>query len=238
MPVYNEATCIETVINLWLNVIKDYPGSEMLVINDGSTDDTKSKLDILKKRCSALQVVHKENEGHGKTVLEGYKRAVATEHNWIFQTDSDDQFDPEDFNKLWSQRFNSKFILGYRLKRKDPLHRLIISRLIFFANTLLFRVKIKDANIPYRLIEVGYLKRLLDVLPPDLFAPNIFLAVLAKKDGQNLINVPVRHKERATGKISIIRLRLLKVCLEGFKDLLLFRLQLPSLISKLKKDAP
>lgn len=226
MPAYNEEACISDVITLWNNLIKTYPGSEILVINDGSKDRTGEVLENLKKRFRQLRVINKKNEGHGATILKGYEDAIKSPHQWIFQTDSDDQFTPEDFGKLWENRHKSNFIIGYRAKRSDPLHRLAISKMIFIFNLIVFGTYIKDANIPYRLMKREYLKALLPELPKNIFAPNIFLSILAAKDGQNLLSMPIRHKARKSGQISIVRWKLLKACFNDVKRLLVFRIKI------------
>ena len=92
-----------------------------------------------------------------------------------------------------------------------------------------------DSNIPFRLIKGSFLKKLLAELPnPVPFAPNIFLAIMAKKSGQELFNVPIVHKERLTGEVSIQKMKLLKVCWQSFKELLNFRLELNNKIKNLK----
>ena len=63
---------------------------------------------------------------------------------------------------------------------------------------------------------------------------NIFIAIMAKKSGQELFNIPIVHKERLTGEVSIRKMKLLKVCWQSFKELLNFRLELNNKIKKLK----
>ena len=235
MPVYNEEGCIEKVMHLWMKIVNQYPGSEILAINDGSKDKTKEILDRLKNKFKKLKVIHKKNEGHGPTIMEGYWEATKTSHDWIFQTDSDNQYPTEYFHKLWKKRHESNFILGYRLNMKEPILRLIISRMIFLFNIIVFRIIIKDANTSYRLIKIEYMKKLLKVLPKNITAPNIFLSILAQIDGHNIVNIPVPHKKRKTGKISIIGWGLLKFCLRGFKEIILLRLKMNNIMKILNK---
>ena len=228
MPAYNEENCIEKVVHSWMtNVINRHPGSEMIVINDGSKDNTRQILDKLKKEFKRFKAIHKINEGHGATIVRGYLESTKTPHEWVFQTDSDDQFFQKDFDKLWRCRHKSNFILGNRLKRFDPLHRLILTKINVMLVAILFGCYIRDPNVPYRLMKIEYLKRLLRLLPKDVFAPNNILSILALKDGRNLISIPISHKERKTGKISIVKWKLIKVCFKMVKDLAFFRLRLP-----------
>lgn len=233
MPAYNEADCIEIVAKKWLKLLSDWQSqthsssrAKLLVVNDGSKDDTGKILDSLAVNNSQLTVIHKKNGGHGAAVLTGYREALAMGSDYIFQTDSDDQFDPEDFWSLWKMREASPLVLGHRRSRSDAIHRIWIAKIVFFLNFLLFGVWLKDANIPYRLIESSFLRSALEMFPADVFAPNIFLSVIGKKIGSDLQETPIRHMERQTGQVSIVRLSLLKSCIRSAKELFLFRISL------------
>lgn len=219
MPAYNEEVCIEETVSSWSKLVNNFPGSEILVINDGSTDKTKEKLDKLSIKIPFLRVIHKENEGHGMSIRLGYERAIKTRHDWIFQTDSDGHFTPSDFYKLWEKRLSSNFILGKRTERKDPLFRLALTWLASLYIYILFREYIKDPNIPFRLISRRYLENLIEKVPEDSFAPNAFLSILAKKDGQKLHHVPVKYKPRIKNHN---KMKILKGSLQTCYQLLLF----------------
>jgi dolichol-phosphate mannosyltransferase len=238
IPVYNESDCIEEVIRIWGDFIHGHflanENFKIIVVNDGSKDLTPQILDKLSIELEYLRVIHQKNGGHGNAVLNGYKAAAQMNPNWVFQVDSDNQFLPDDFPKLWKEKAKSNFILGYRAKRYDDANRLIITRIVRLINLALFGVYIIDSNIPYRLIKGDYLPKLLNVLPGYPFAPNIFLAVLAKKDGNDLMSIPVTHKERETGQVSIIKWNLLKVCFRTAKELAQLSLGLKSKLKSLK----
>lgn len=240
MPAYNEEECIEQVVTMWTSFLKNtFPGKQtkLIVINDGSRDNTKGILDRIAPSIDNLLVVHQTNGGHGNAVVNGYRKAVELNSEWVFQTDSDDQFVTEDVVKLWEKRNESNFILGYRQIRHDASARLLITRILKYTISFVYGTFINDANIPFRLIKGSYLKALLAQLPnPEPFAPNIFLAVMAKKAGQKTFDIPIVHKERLTGTVSILRWKLLKVCIQSFKELLRFRLELNSKVRAIKKS--
>lgn len=236
MPVYNEEECIAHVLSEWhrefQTVFSDF---KLIVVNDGSTDNTASILDSLKNKFAELDLIHQTNSGHGEALYTGYSRALTYDANWVFQVDSDNQVQPRDFKALWNAKNNgSHFVMGHRKSRKDSLHRIIISRILRFLVYVIFGCKLQDMNIPFRLIKRSYLKRLMNVLPDDhVFAPNIFLAILASRDGQDLAEIPIFHAERKTGKVSIIKWRLIKACLRSLMELIRFRLNLKSSLEKL-----
>jgi dolichol-phosphate mannosyltransferase len=237
IPVYNEADCITEVITTWDTFLKGYIGDDfvMLLINDGSKDNTPAILDSLLPQFKNLRVVHQKNGGHGNAVLNGYHKILDYNPEWVFQVDSDNQFLPEDFPKLWEKRNESRFILGYRKVRYDDFNRLIITRIVRVLNLALYKKYIVDANIPYRLIKADYLKGLLSILPENPFAPNIFLSVLAARDGNNLMSIPVTHKERETGQVSIIKMNLLKVCIRTARELMDFSSSINSRLKRLNQ---
>ncbi len=242
MPAYNEEACIKDVVNLWTSLlIEHFPteSTRLIVVNDGSKDNTAAILDQIKPAYPNLVVVHQPNGGHGNAVVNAYRQAVALDSEYVFQTDSDDQFVTDDFMKLWNKRHESPFILGCREVRYDALARLIITRILRLSIFLIYGTYIKDSNIPFRLIQGSYLKRLLAQLPvPTPFAPNIFLAVMAKKAGNNLFNIPITHKERQTGTVSIMNWKLLTVCIQSFRELARFRLDLSDKVAALRRPQP
>ncbi|SOD83127.1 glycosyltransferase family 2 protein [Spirosoma fluviale] len=242
MPAYNEEEVIETVVKQWTDLLtRRFPteNTRLIVVNDGSRDKTGAILDQIKDLYPKLLVVHQPNGGHGNAVVNGYRQAVALDSEFIFQTDSDDQFIADDFEKLWEKRSKSPFILGYREERYDAPARLLITRILRLSIAFIYGTYIMDSNIPFRLIRGTFLRKLLAQLPdPTPFAPNIFLAVMAKKAGYDTFDIPITHKERVTGTVSILKWKLLKVCIQSFKELAQFRFELSSKVKALKKPEP
>ena len=240
MPAYNEEECVELVVRQWTDMLdRQFPvdNTRLIVINDGSRDKTGAILDSIKERYPKLMVVHQPNGGHGNAVVNGYRQAVALDSEYVFQTDSDDQFVTDDFTKLWAKRDQSPFVLGYREVRHDDTMRLLITRILRSSIALTYGTYIKDSNIPFRLIRGSFLKKLLAQLPtPTPFAPNIFLAVMAKKAGNQLFDIPIVHKERETGTVSIMNWKLLKVCIQSFMELTQFRLELGHKVKEINKS--
>jgi dolichol-phosphate mannosyltransferase len=239
IPAYNEEACIRQVVSNWIsgiaNIIpKDH--FKLLIINDGSKDKTGLILDELSCEYPNLIAKHQLNGGHGNAIYNGYQMAVEMNPAFVFQTDSDDQFDPKDFHHFWEKRHASNFVLGYREVRHDDPFRLLITRILKLSLLFIYGTYIHDANIPFRLVKTDFLRKLLNALPKQIpFAPNIFLAVLAKKAGEKLFDISVLHKERETGEVSIRHMKLLKVCWQSFKELARFRFELNRMVDEIKK---
>ena len=227
MPAYNEEGAIEHVVKSWYNYFENFPEHlqwQMMVFNDGSKDRTADLLNSLSKELPNLRVVHQQNQGHGNTILNAYEQALSLQPAYIFQTDSDHQLVPEDFMAFWKAHTDSPFILGNRVHRKDPFIRLVVTLILRFIILLRFGRYIPDSNIPYRLMQADFLRKILHKMPETRpFAPNVFLSVLAAKNGAQLKNLPVQHLARETGEVSIKKWKLFKVLLRSWTELLRFK---------------
>ena len=221
IPVFNEQDIIEKVINDWLFVAKRFDGF-IIVINDGSSDNSLKILNKISKKNNRLMVINKKNSGHGPSVYTGYKIALKKKFNFIFQVDSDDQFFSKDFNKLWLLRDENSLILGFRKKRYDSFHRLIITRILKILNLIIFRKLVPDVNIPYRLIGGEFLKKNLKFISSKSLAPNILISIKAAKD-KKIKSIVVSHKERLTGMVWIVKFNLIKFMFKVFIEIISFK---------------
>ena len=221
IPVFNEQDIIEKVINDWLFVAKKFDGF-IIVINDGSSDNSLKILNKISKKNNRLMVINKKNSGHGPSVYTGYKIALKKKFNFIFQVDSDDQFFSKDFNKLWLLRDENSLILGFRKKRYDSFHRLIITRILKILNLIIFRKFVPDVNIPYRLIGGEFLKKNLKFISSKSLAPNILISIKAAKD-KKIKSIVVSHKERLTGQVWIVKFNLIKFMFKVFIEIISFK---------------
>lgn len=226
IPVYNEQECIAGVLKDWTKMVQPIPGSQVLVVNDGSKDGTGAVLDELARKEPLLKILHQPNGGHGVAVMNGYREALKLEPEWIFQCDSDDQIPASDFPRLWEKRGESPFILGRRYDRHDPLYRIILSRFNRFLVWLTFGVYLKDPNIPFRLMKTSFFKELYEVIAPmGAFAPNVFFSILAKRRGAQTLDIPITHKIRETGTPSLKPIKMAKICWRCAKELFALRLK-------------
>ena len=221
IPVFNEEDIIEKVIHDWLFIAKKFDGF-IIVINDGSSDNSLKILKKINKKSNRLIIINKKNSGHGPTVYMGYEMALKKNFKFIFQVDSDDQFFSKDFNKLWQLRDDNLLILGFRKKRYDSFHRLIITRLLKFFNLILFRKFVPDANIPYRLMGYAFLKKNFKFISFKSLAPNILISIKAAKD-KKIKSLVVSHKKRLTGQVWIVKFNLIKFIFKVFIEIINFK---------------
>ena len=198
IPVYNEEENIEKVINDWRKILEKKK-FDIIVINDGSKDKTKLILDKIKKKSSNIKVINKLNGGHGESIYLGYKYATKKKYKFIFQVDSDDQFNASDFKALWKLKDKPyDLIMGYRQYRKDPLLRIFLSKVVLRLFFLIyFKKNISDANIPYRLMKIKFLDKFIKNSSKKYIAPNILMTLYAK----SVLSLKVKHFQRSKGVI-------------------------------------
>lgn len=222
MPVYNEAACVERVCREWLAQMRAIGGT-LLVVNDGSHDDTPRILGRLAASESGLIVVHQVNGGHGAAIMNGYRQALELNPNWLFQVDSDGEMPASLFPLIWAQREQAPFVMGHRTGRQiDPL-RLRLSNAHRRLLGVLFGVQVRDPNIPFRLMRAAEFRSLLDAMPEGLFAPNVFLSLLAARAGLLADGPEVPLAPRGGGVPSIRGWRTIRVAARCAAEMLRFR---------------
>ncbi|GAM08923.1 putative glycosyltransferase [Geobacter sp. OR-1] len=226
MPVYNEEACICQVVDAWNDELTRLGiNFQMIVLNDGSTDETANKLEYYSNN-PRIDFINKANSGHGPTILEGY--SIAVQHaEWIFQVDSDNEMSHSNFNSLWQQREGYVALFGCRIGRQQNIGRKYISSVSRMTVKLLFGQGVVDVNTPYRLIRSSILTEIIKQIPLNTFAPNILISGVIAASGHKFINLPVPHEGRKTGVISIVKWRLWKAAILSLFQTISFRVKQP-----------
>ncbi len=224
MPAYNEEGSIRAAVaDVEQHVLDVLDGSELIVVDDGSKDSTGPVLDELAAANPRVRVIHQANGGHGAALMTGLSSAGG---ECLMLLDSDRQIPLDSFARFY-QLMGEGYdcVFGVRRRRHDPALRLWLTRLVRLSLYLLFRVRIYDANIPYKLLRRRVWAEASRFIPAGTLAPSLFLAIFAKRAGYRVIEVDVTHRERATGEVSIRRMKLLKFCATAFSQMLQFRRQ-------------
>ncbi len=212
IPAYNEAGNIRSVVAQWHPLVEGIgPESRLVIIDDGSRDDTYQIALGLKEAYPQMVVLTKENQGHGATVLRGYKYAIRHGADYVFQTDSDGQTLPSEFSKFWRNRKKCGLLVGYRKEREDGLDRIFVTRVLRLVLLAVFGVWIKDANSPYRLMRCSQLKEVLRKVPKDFFLSNVLITVLYTKRKLGVYYYPITFLQRQGGQNSIDKKAILRI---------------------------
>ena len=219
MPVYNEEGAIVAAVDeVKQFVLARVPEAEFVVVDDGSRDATGRLLDEAAASDPRIRVIHQPNGGHGAALLTGLKAARG---EYLFLIDSDRQIPLDDFAAAWSHVTTGRdAVFGVRRRRYDPVLRLYLSSLVRHSVNVLFRVKLHDANAPYKLFRRAVWQDARDCVPDGTLAPSLFLAIAAKSRGYDILEIDVTHKERDTGEVSLRKFKLLKFCARGLRQML------------------
>lgn len=202
MPAWNEAEIIESCVREWYDeVVSKIPGSELIVVDDCSTDQTGAIVERLEEELPGVRCVRPmRNGGHGKALRAGFEQAMRT---YIFQTDSDRQHLPQDFWKLWALREDAEFVFGIRKRRADGAVRVAITRSMRVLNLMVWGVWVKDANCPFKLMRRDRLATVLEEIPRNCFIPMVLVSILARKMRFRVAEVEVEHLPRTGGTQSL-----------------------------------
>lgn len=222
MPAYNEAENIEETIKQWYPVVeklqKEGVDSKLCIANDGSKDSTFEIMSGLKEKYPFFEPLDKPNSGHGATVLYLYRHAISNGANYIFQTDSDGQTNPEEFWQMWNNRDKYDFQIGHRLGRKDGASRVFVTKTLRLVVWLMFHEWVTDANTPFRLMRTDKLQPIMDVIPQDYFLCNVAISAIAVKWNYKIGWYKITFKPRQGGVNSINMKRIFKIGRQALGD--------------------
>ena len=212
-PAYNEALNVERAVAEARRVLEKVAERyEIIVVDDGSADDTGKIIERLsKENGQVVPVHHPKNLGYGAAVCSGFAQA---RFDYVFFTDSDLQFNLDEIERLieWIDRFD--IVTGYRVKRADPLHRRLNAWAWGTLVRFLFGIKVRDIDCAFKLFH----RRVFDIITPTSGGAmvNTEILALATKYGFTIQEVPVSHLPRAQGEQTGANLR---VILKAFREL-------------------
>ena len=195
IPVFNESESIVFLIDEVISVMTENKlNFELLVVNDGSKDDTHQVLKKLTLKITELSVIClRKNYGQTAAMAAGFDNSKG---DIVITLDGDLQNDPQDIPKLISEINNGyDLICGWRFDRKDKLiNRKIPSKI---ANKLIAKVtglKLHDYGCSLK----AFKKEIIDDI--KLYGElHRFLPVLANIEGARIKEIKVNHRSRKYG---------------------------------------
>lgn len=228
MPAYNEEANIREVVAQWYPVLEGKGADSKIVIADsGSTDRTHEILLEMKKNgYPQLEILSDTDRFHGPKLMALYEYALKNGADYIFQTDSDGQTDPAEFEGFWNARQEYDGIFGNRTVRGDGKDRAFVENVVCFLLKLYFGVKIPDANAPFRLLKAKALQKYLHKLPADYNIPNIMLTVYFVHYGERVMFREISFKPRQGGKNTINIRKIIKIGWHALGDFRRFKKEL------------
>jgi glycosyltransferase involved in cell wall biosynthesis len=156
LPAWNEADNLPAIIKTLQDLLQNLVDIEIIVVNDGSTDQTAAVLKKLSSRYPDLQwVTLKENKGYGAAIQAGLSRA---QKDFIFITDADGQIDCTPLPGLIKDHQGWDIVIGQRKHRQDPVYRIWYGKAWNILCRLLFKIKLNDVDCAFKLIRKASLQ--------------------------------------------------------------------------------
>lgn len=204
-PCYNDAGSIATMVEKAAAALRGITADfEIIVVDDGSSDDSVLVLEAMLPRSPYLRIVrHPQNRGYGAALRSGFEAAT---REFVFYTDGDGQYDPEELPVLvhaWREGIG--LVNGYKIRRADPLHRVITGRTYQLIARTIFGIPLKDVDCDFRLIRTEALRRI--DLTFESGAIGVELVRRLADSGCRMVEVPVHHYPRLHGRSEFFRVR-------------------------------
>ncbi|HEY7452253.1 MAG TPA: glycosyltransferase family 2 protein [Candidatus Limnocylindria bacterium] len=199
-PAYNEEANIERTVAVALEAIGPLVGSlEVLAIDDGSTDRTPELADALAAADPRVRVVHQANRGYGGALKAGFANARG---ELIAFSDGDLQFDLAELKRLLDRMADGSrpvdAVIGWRIKRRDPFHRLVIAKTYNLIVSVLFGLRVRDIDCAMKLFR----RQVFEGIRLDAEGPFLSAELLIKLNarGVRMDQVGVTHYPRTAGQ--------------------------------------
>lgn len=213
LPCYNEQDVIEDVLLGALAVLPEFVDEfELVVVDDGSADDTSLIVERLAKRDGRIRLIrHAVNRGYGAAVSTALR---ASRGEWICFTDGDGQFSFLDLPQLLCNAQHADVVIGYRRHRADNGVRRFNSNSWKWLIRCLMGLRVRDLDCAFKLFP----RWVVDELQFNSEGACISAEIMAQcnRGGITIREVPVNHYPRAAGKATGANLG---VVLKAFKEL-------------------
>jgi glycosyltransferase involved in cell wall biosynthesis len=199
-PAYNEEENVERTVELALEQVGPMVNSlEVLIVDDGSSDRTPELADRLAAADSRVRVHHQPNRGYGGALKAGFANASGSV---IAFSDGDLQFDLKELRLLLdrlddAQRKPVDAVIGWRIKRRDPLHRLFIAKTYNAIVSVAFGLRVRDIDCAMKVFR----REVFDGLRLDSDGPFLSAELLIKLRARKvpMAQMGVHHFPRAAG---------------------------------------
>ncbi len=186
LPAYNEELVIGSTVS---TLTKQYPDFEILVVDDGSTDNT------LKEAIAAGANVwpHPYNIGNGAAIKSGLRAAAG---EWVIMMDGDGQHDPEDIARLLEFKENYDMVIGARTRKSETsLHRDIANKFYNSLASYVCKFKVEDLTSGFRMIRKNTAMQFIHLLPNTFSYPST-LTLAYLRSGLGVKYIPIETRSR------------------------------------------
>jgi glycosyltransferase involved in cell wall biosynthesis len=203
IPTYNEEKTISDIIRK----IKRQ-GIEVLIIDDGSTDNTAK----IAQANSCLVIANSKNQGKGAALIKGFNYVKEKEFEAVITMDGDGQHLTEDIANFIEIASNSThaFFIGNRMLKPSgmPFIRQLTNKFMSWFISLIIKQRIPDTQCGFRMIKTELLKRI--IFSTHRFETETEILIKTSRLGYKIISIPIQtvylhEKSRINPMIDTIR---------------------------------
>jgi glycosyltransferase involved in cell wall biosynthesis len=198
--VYNEAESIGAVIGEFDRKVVTPSGGRLLVCEDGSTDGSRDVLRKLSRELPMELVTSPDRKGYAGAAHDGLSQATTP---WVFFADSDGQYDPQDFWKIWAARDQYDMIIGCKTRREERYYRVFLSKGFHLLAKAFTTIPLRDIDCGFRLIRRDVIDRVLPDVRSLRYSFWAEFSIIAYRKGIRIGEVPVSHRASLRGGTSI-----------------------------------
>jgi glycosyltransferase involved in cell wall biosynthesis len=213
LPAYNEENVIAHTIADVLPVLADWTQDfELIVVNDGSADQTGAILASIAQSDPRVRIVtHEVNRGYGAALASGF---AASTKDLAFFMDSDGQFDIHDLQKFFPYIDKYDAVVGYRENRQDPWMRKLNAWGWKMVVRLTLGVHVRDLDCAFKIYRSDFIHR--HTFETQGAMINAEMLYKLQHDGGTIKEIGVRHLPRKGGRATGANI---KVILRAFVEL-------------------
>jgi glycosyltransferase involved in cell wall biosynthesis len=199
-PAHNEEANLEGLVEEALAALPSIAETfEIIAVNDGSKDRTRVIADRLAAaHPDVVRVVHHDvNRGYGGALRSGFE---ASRYELLAFTDGDRQFRVADLGRLTArlaQGDHPDVVVGYRIKRADPIIRIAYARTYKLANRIFFGLRVRDVDCACKLFRRPALEGIRVESGGAFFSAELLVKIL--KANRTIVEVGVPHYARTAG---------------------------------------
>ena len=218
---YNDGNSLPLLVEEAVEVLtKHYDDYEIIIVDDGSTDDSRKVIETLTEtHLKVAAVFHEQNQGVGAAFFSGVQRAVFSSVAYI---DGDQQYTPLDLPALSERLPDYDMITGNRADRADPFHRKVISSVYNNLVKRIYRTHIRDINCGLKLFRRDALRKTFPIVSKGPFF-DAEVMIKYRHLGLSIGELSVSHYPRKHGiargvSLSNIRTAFAEIVDDAFRE--------------------
>lgn len=216
MPFYNESNRMHRLVEALQHYEnRNHLIQELILVDDGSTDNTYSLLHQIKEKYAskfAINVVHySENKGKGFAIQTGI---LAAKQDWVLCNDADVSYRLEQLDEWYEKNYldfnsNQTVYFGKRIlndkKSKFFVHRIVIGKLYYLFIRLILGITTSDTQCGFKLYKTSIAKSVFKNLKELRFAFDLEIIYKLKRMNIKIILLPVRCQDVEGSKVNLLK---------------------------------